>query len=85
MESTLVFVSSSSIAKFKSEQMVDKIDIRQNTTTQAKSFVWAGGIGAVSKTWDKSKDSVISLVRDEEGTTFHMLHNQVTTDVIDSI
>lgn len=82
---TLTFVNTSSVAKFKADKMIDKIDIRKNPDTNALSFAFAGGNGTVSKTWDKAKTTVISEVRDLEGTTFLMLHNQVTTNVVDSL
>jgi len=76
---TLTFVSSQSIAQFKSSKMIDKIDVKKNkksdgTTTLFISFV--GGTGAVSKSYDASKSKVISLVRDADGVEFYLLHNE---------
>lgn len=85
MESTLSFVSSQSVALFKASKMIDKISIRENEITKAKSFVFAGGNGTVSKTWDKSKESVVSVVRDDAGAEFLMIHNTVTTNVVDEL
>ena len=76
---TLTFVSSQSIQQFKSDKMIDKIDVKRNkkadgTTTLFISF--AGGTGAVSKSYDTSKPKVISLVRDADGVEFYLLHNE---------
>lgn len=85
MENQLTFVKTLSIAKFKSEHMIDKIDIRQNPTTQAMSFAFVGGNGTVAKSYDKAKEKAISLVRDSEGVEFLILHNTVTTNIVDSL
>lgn len=73
---TLTFVKSQSIAQFKSEKMIEKIDIKKNPTTNKLFLSFAGNTGAVALSYDSSKPKLISLVRDAEGVEFYMLHNE---------
>jgi len=75
---TLTFVSSQSIAQFKSSKMIDKIDVKKNAETGKLFISFVGGTGAVSKSYDTSKSKVISLVRDNDGVEFYLLHNEGT-------
>lgn len=77
-QSQLTFVSSQSIAQFKSANMIDKIDIKRNPKTDKLFIAYPGGSGAVAKSYDSSKPKLISLVKDPEGVEFYMLHNEGT-------
>lgn len=75
---TLTFVSSQSIAQFKSSKMIDKIDVKKNPSTNKLFLSFAGNTGAVALSYDSNKPKLISLVRDAEGVEFYMLHNEGT-------
>jgi hypothetical protein len=81
----LTFVSTQSISQFKSLQMIDKLDIVKNPKTDKLFIAWAGGTGAVAAKYDSSKPKVISLMQDAEGTQFFMLHNEQTSNVVESL
>ena len=73
---TLTFVSSQSIAQFKSEKMIDILPVKKNPTTGKLFLSFAGNTGAVALSYDSSKPKLISLVRDADGVEFYMLHNE---------
>jgi hypothetical protein len=75
---TLTFVSSQSIAQFKSSKMIDTINVKKNPTTDKLFLSFVGGTGAVARSYDTNKPKMISLVRDIEGVEFYMLHNEGT-------
>jgi hypothetical protein len=75
---TLTFVSSQSIAQFKSSKMIDTINVKKNSATDKLFISFVGGTGAVSRSYDTTKPKMISLVRDSEGVEFYMLHNEGT-------
>ena len=81
----LKFISTQSISQFKNLQKVDKIDIVKNPKTDKLFLSWAGGTGAVAAKYDSSKPKVISLMQDNEGTQFFMLHNEQTSNVVESL
>ena len=75
---TLTFVSSQSIAQFKSSKMIDTISVKKNPATSKLFLSFAGNTGAVAKSYDTTMPKVISLVRDADGEEFYMLHNEGT-------
>jgi hypothetical protein len=81
----LTFVSTQSIFQFKSLQMIDKLDIVKNPKTDKLFIAWAGGTGAVAAKYDSSKPKVISLMQDNEGVQFFMLHNEQTNNIVESL
>jgi hypothetical protein len=81
----LTFVSTQSISQFKSLQMIDKLDIVKNPKTDKLFIAWAGGTGAVAAKYDSSKPKVISLMQDNEGVQFFMLHNEQTNNIVESL
>lgn len=84
--SNLVFGTSLTIAQLKAIQGVDTVTISKNKETGAKFFACGAVRGPVSKTFDSSKDHLISNCTDtEEGTTFQMLHNVSLGEVVETL
>jgi hypothetical protein len=81
----LTFVSTQSIAQFKALQLTDKIDIVKNPKTGKLFLSWNGGTGAVAAKYNSGKPKIISLMQDAEGVQFFMLHNEQTSNVVESL
>ena len=81
----LTFVSTQSISQFKDLQKVDKVDIIKNPKTDKLFLAWSGGTGAVAAKYNSAKPKVISLMQDNEGVQFFMLHNEQTGNVVESL
>ncbi len=85
-QSTLTFVSQQTIAQFKQEKQIERLPIKRNPETGKMFLAWVGGTGAVSKKYDSEQPKVISLVRDEDGAEFYLLHNEgVGAEIVEEL
>ena len=75
----LKFIETLSVAEFKAQQNVEKLEIKQNPKTGKCFFVYGIETGAVSEKFLQGKlnDPVISkVVSPEDGEMFFMLHQR---------
>lgn len=75
----LKFIETLSVAEFKTQQNIEKIEFKQNPQTGKCFFVYGFETGAVSEKFNKGEltDSVVSrVVSPEEGEIFYMLHQR---------
>lgn len=75
----LHFVETLSVEDFKTQQKVEKIEVKQNPQTGKCFFVYGFETGAVSDKFNKGQltDPVISkVVSPEDGEIFFMLHQR---------
>lgn len=75
----LKFIETLSVAEFKAQQGVEKLEIKQNPQTGKCFFVYGIETGAVSEKFNKGEltDPVISkVVSPEDGELFFMLHQR---------
>lgn len=75
----LRFVETLSVEDFKTQQKVEKIEVKQNPHTGKCFFVYGIETGAVSDKFNKGQltDPVISkVVSPEDGEIFFMLHQR---------
>ena len=83
--SDLRFTQSWTIPNFKASQGVEIINISKNPETKSRYFDCGAVRGPVSKSFDSSKECLISLCVDEDGVTFHMLHNRTLANVVETL
>ena len=75
----LKFIETLSVAEFKAQQGVEKIEIKQNPKTGKCFFVYGIETGSVSEKFNRGElnDPVISkVVSPEDGDMFYMLHQR---------
>ena len=75
----LKFIENLSVAEFKAQQDVEKIEIKQNPQTGKCFFVYGFETGAVSEKFNKGEltDPVVSkVVSPIDGEMFFMLHQR---------
>lgn len=75
----LKFIETLSVAEFKAQQDVEKIEVKQNLQTGKCFFVYGFETGVVSEKFNKGEltDPVVSrVVSPEDGEMFYMLHQR---------
>ena len=83
MEQNLKFIATMSVAEFKRQQHITKIDVIRNPHTDKRFFQASDNTavsGKVALAWEPSDDTVISQVCPKEGPdagiSFFMLHKR---------
>ena len=75
MEKNLTFNETLTVEQFKAAMNVSRIDVKQNPKTNKLFFTYGGKTGAVS-TKGIPTHPMISLVEDNEGAQFYLLHEE---------
>ena len=75
MDNNLKFIDTLTVEQFKTQQLVKEIQVRKNPHTSKLFFTYGGKTGAVS-TKGIPTHPMISLVEDNEGARFYLLHEE---------
>lgn len=75
MDNNLKFIDTMTVEQFKDRQLVKEIRVRKNPHTGKLFFTYGSKIGAVS-TNGIPAHPMISLVEDNEGEQFYLLHEE---------
>ena len=75
MDNNLKFIDTLTVEQFKTQKLVKEIQVRKNPHTSKLFFTYGGKTGAVS-TQGIPAHPMISLVEDNEGEQFYLLHEE---------
>lgn len=75
MSNNLKFIDTLTVEQFKNQTLVKEIQVRKNPNTGKLFFTYGGKTGAVS-TKGIPTHPMISLVEDNEGEQFYLLHEE---------
>ena len=80
MENNLTFLKTWTLEQFKKENNVQEIKVCRCKTTNARFFVYGSQRGWVAKE-GIPQHPVISLVEDQDGNKFTLMHKEAELDV----